>query len=144
MANYYCLMAGLPDINLSDTKPGYDMDEFTEQLQESLTSGDARLMADYFFMQRDCRNLVALLKNPDAEVKQDGNYTQEQYLDLIISAREMNFNVHRYPSFLSEFARHWAFNKDVKGYFPEDEYCTGSMTMPSKRVAMTSSADGTS
>lgn len=121
MANYYCLMAGLPEIRLSDTKPGYDMDELTEQLHESLTDRDASLMADYFFLQRDCRNLVALLKNPDAEVKLDGNYTQEQYLDLITSAREMNFNVHRYPSFLSEFARHWAFNKDVKGYFPEDE-----------------------
>ena len=121
MANYYYLMAGLPEINLSDTKPGYDMDDLTEQLHESLTKMDARLMSDYFFMQRDCRNLVALLKNPDAEVKLDGIYTMELYLDLITSAKELNFNVHRYPSFLSEFARHWAFNKDVKGYFPEDE-----------------------
>ncbi len=121
MANYYYLMSSLPEINLSDTKPGYDMDEFVEQLHESLTQGDARLMADYFFLQRDCRNLVALLKNPQAEVEQTGNYTQEQYVDLITSAREMNFNVHRYPAFMSEFARQWALSKDVKGYFPEDE-----------------------
>ncbi len=121
MADYYYLMASLPEINLSDTKPGYDMGELTEQLHEQLTKADACMMSDYFFMQRDCRNLVALLKNPEAEPKEDGNYTLEQYQDLITSARELNFNVHRYPSFLSEFARHWAFNKDVKGYFPEDE-----------------------
>lgn len=121
MANYYCLMAGLPEIRLSDTKPGYDMDELVEQLHESLTDRDARLMADYFFMQHDCRNLVALMKNPEAEVELTGNYTLEQYQDLVTSAKEMNFNVHRYPSFLSEFARQWAFNKDVKRYFPEDE-----------------------
>ncbi len=121
MANYYYLMAGLPEINLTDTKPGYDMNTLTEQLHDQLTKGDAKLMADFFFLQRDCRNLVALLKNPDAEVELTGNYTMEQYHDLMTSAREMNFDVHRYPSFMSQFARQWAFNKDVKGYFPEDE-----------------------
>lgn len=121
MANYYCLMAGLPEIELSDTKPGYDMSELTEQLCESLSDRDARLMADYFFLLRDCRNLVALLKDAQAEVELTGNYTMEQYQDLITSARELNFNVHRYPVFLSEFARHWELNKDVKGYFPEDD-----------------------
>lgn len=121
MANYYCLMAGLPEIELSDTKPGYDMSELTEQLRESLSDRDARLMADYFFLLRDCRNLVALLKDAQAEVELTGNYTMEQYQDLITSARELNFNVHRYPVFLSEFARHWELNKDVKGYFPEDD-----------------------
>lgn len=114
-------MAGLPEIELSDTKPGYDMSDLTEQLRESLSDRDARLMADYFFLLRDCRNLVALLKDAQAEVELTGNYTMEQYQDLITSARELNFNVHRYPVFLSEFARHWELNKDVKGYFPEDD-----------------------
>lgn len=121
MANYYCLMAGLPEIELSDTKPGYDMSELTEQLRESLSDKDTRLMADYFFLLRDCRNLVALMKDPQAEVELTGNYTMEQYHDLMTSARELNFNVHRYPAFLSEFARHWELNKDAKGYFPEDD-----------------------
>ncbi len=121
MANYYYLMAGLPEINLSDTKPGYDMNELVEQLHESLTDGDARLLANYFFLQRDCRNLVALLRDPKVEVPLTGNYTMDQYVDLMTSAREINFNVHRYPTFMSEFARQWAFNKEVKGYFPEDE-----------------------
>lgn len=114
-------MAGLPDIELSDTRPGYSMEELTEQMHDELYWWDARLLADYFFLLKDCRNLVTLLKDPKAEVKEDGNYTLEQYHDLIKSAREMNFNVHRYPAFMSEFARQWSFNKDKKGYFPEDE-----------------------
>lgn len=121
MANYYCLIAGLPEIDFSDSHPGYSMDELVEQLHESLTPWDARLMANFFFLQRDCKNLVGYLKDPEAELKYQGAYTKEQYKDLVKSAEEMNFNVHRYPSFLSIFAREWAFNKDKKGYFPEDE-----------------------
>lgn len=121
MANYYCLMAGLPDIKLSDTQPGYSMQNLVEELHESLTAWDARLMANYFFLQKDCRNIVSLLKNPDAEIEQFGSLTLEQYKDLIKSAQEMNFNVHRYPAFMSQFARQWEFNKDKKGFFPEDE-----------------------
>lgn len=121
MANYYCLIAGLPEIDFSDSHPGYSMDELVEQLHESLTPWDARLMANFFFLQRDCKNLVGYLKDPEAELMYQGAYTREQYQDLVKSAEEMNFNVHRYPSFLSIFAREWAFNKDKKGYFPEDE-----------------------
>ncbi|MBO5872011.1 MAG: DUF2764 family protein [Bacteroidaceae bacterium] len=121
MANYYCLIAGLPEIDFSDSHPGYSMDELVEQLHESLTPWDARLMANFFFLQRDCKNLVGYLKDPEAELMYQGAYTKEQYHDLVKSAEEMNFNVHRYPSFLSIFAREWAFNKDKKGYFPEDE-----------------------
>lgn len=114
-------MAGVPDIDIADPKPGCSMHEFLEQLQESLTSGDARLMADYFFRMRDCRNLISYLKNPEAELPYVGEYTVEQFADLVKSATEMNFNVHRYPAFLSEFARQWGYNKDKKGFFPEDE-----------------------
>lgn len=121
MANYYCLIAGLPEIDFSDSHPGYSMDELVEQLHESLTPWDARLMANFFFLQRDCKNLVGYLKDPEAELMYQGAYTKEQYHDLVKSAEEMNFNVHRYPSFLSIFAREWSFNKDKKGYFPEDE-----------------------
>ncbi len=114
-------MASAPEIHLEDTKPGCDMDEFVEQLHESLTASDARIVDDYFFLQRDCRNLVALLKNPEAEIVLDGRYTMEQYQDLMTHAREINFNVHRYPSFMSVFARQWYLNQDVKGYYPDDE-----------------------
>lgn len=120
MANYYCMIAGLPDIDLKDTKPGLSIEQMREQCEEVLTPQDKKLLF-YFFLRFDCVNLVKLLKNPEADIDQWGNFSLEQLRDLITSATELNFNVHRYPAFMSIFAREYAFNKDKAGYFPEDE-----------------------
>lgn len=120
MANYYCMIAGLPDIDLQDTKPGVGIEDMREQCEEVLSEQDKKLLF-YFFLHFDCVNLVKLLKDPEAEITQMGNFSLEQLRDLITSAREINFNVHRYPAFMSIFAREYAFNKDKAGYFPEDE-----------------------
>jgi hypothetical protein len=120
MANYYCMIAGLPDIDLQDAKPGMPVEQMREQCGEQLTSQDKKLLF-YFFLHFDCINLVKLLKNPEANIDQWGNFTLEQLQDLITSATELNFNVHRFPAFMSVFAREYAFNKDKADYFPEDE-----------------------
>ena len=120
MANYYCMIAGLPDIDLQDAKPGMTVEQMREQCVEQLTSQDKKLLF-YFFLHFDCINLVKLLKNPEANIDQWGNFTHEQLQDLITSATELNFNVHRFPAFMSIFAREYAFNKDKADYFPEDE-----------------------
>lgn len=120
MANYYCMIAGLPDIDLQDAKPGMTVEQMREQCREQLTSQDKKLLF-YFFLHFDCINLVKLLKNPEANIDQWGNFTHEQLQDLITSATELNFNVHRFPAFMSIFAREYAFNKDKADYFPEDE-----------------------
>ena len=120
MANYYCMIAGLPDIDLQDAKPGMSIEDMREQCEEVLTPSDRKLLF-YFFLHFDCINLVKLLKDPEAHIGQMGNFTIDQFRDLITSATELNFNVHRYPSFMSVFAREYNFNKDKAGYFPEDE-----------------------
>ena len=120
MANYYCMIAGLPDIDLQDTKPGLTIEDMREQCDEVLTKPDRKLLF-YFFLRFDCINLVRLLKDPEASIDQWGNFSLDQLRDLITSATELNFNVHRYPAFMSVFAREYAFNKDKAGYFPEDE-----------------------
>lgn len=120
MGNYYCLMAGLPDIALEKTKAPVTVGSLKEELADVLSDMDQKLMF-YFFLEKDCRNLTRLLKNPEAEIDPLGNMSMEQYRDLITSAREMNFNVHRYPSFMSEFAREFEFNSAKPGYFAEDD-----------------------
>ena len=114
-------MAGLPDIELADTRPGVTFEDLREQCEEQLSPGDAKLVGNYFYLRQDCLNLVRLLKNPDAQIDTWGNYSLEQLRDLITSATELNFNVHRFPAFMSIFAREYSYNKDTKGYFPEDE-----------------------
>lgn len=120
MGNYYCLVAGLPDIDLADTQPDFSFEELREWCDAELSAHDRKLIS-YFYLRLDCKNLVKLLKDPEAKVDLYGNYTLEQYQDLITSAREMNFNVHRFPSFMSVFAREYNYNKGKKGFFPEDE-----------------------
>lgn len=138
MGNYYCLMSGLPDLNLEDTKMEVGIPELREELELSLSDKDKSIVF-YFFLQNDCANVVKLLKNPNAEISNDGNFTMEQYVDLITSAKEMNFNVHRYPAFMSEFVRSYTYNNGKEGFFPEDEilyqfYQYAIKTCPSKMV----------
>ncbi len=138
MGNYYCLMAGLPDISIEDPKSGCSIAELKSECENILSEGDAKLMY-YFFLKFDCQNLVKLLKDPEAEINPNGNLSMEQYRDLITSAREINFNVHRYPAFMSIFAREYNYNKDKAGYFPEDAmmlaYYEYAMRCPNKMIA---------
>ncbi len=121
MGNYYCMMAGLPDIDLSDAKSGVSFEDLREQCDEALSSADAKLLSDYFYLCQDCKNLVRFLKDPDAGIDILGNYSLDQLKDLVTSATELNFNVHRFPAFMSVFAREYRYNKDKPGYFPDDE-----------------------
>ena len=131
-------MAGLPDLKLDDTKFEVSIPDLREELDGILSSLDKKILF-YFFLKNDCSNLVKLLKDPTAEVDDHGNFTMEQYTDLLTSAREMNFNVHRFPAFMSEFARDYAYNKDKEGYYPEDKilyqfYQYAIDTCPNKMV----------
>lgn len=133
-------MSGVPELNVSDPKPAISMKQLMEDAQQEMSHDDKGLLEKFFFMEQDCRNLVRLLKDPDAELLPGGFFTMEQYQDLITSAREMNFNVHRYPTFMSEFAREWDYNRNIEGYFPEDEiiyqyYLYGSTRCRNKFVS---------
>ena len=119
MGNYYCLMAGLPDISLNNTEKVPTIAELRDEIEIVLSDSDKKLLF-YFFLKNDCQNIVRLLKNPEATLLPNGNYTLEQYRDLITSAQEMNYNVRRYPSFMSNYAREYPYNKDKAGFFAED------------------------
>lgn len=119
MANYYCLMAGLPDIQLSDAKPQLNLLQLKEELAPVIDPKDEQLLY-YYFLRFDCENLVRLLANPEADIDERGNLSREQYEDLMRSAREINFNVHRYPAFMSVFAREYAYNSGKADWFARD------------------------
>ncbi len=121
MGYYFCLMASLPTIDLSDERPGCSLSDLREQSEVEMTDSDRKLLANYFYLRHDCINLVKLLKNPEAEIDCDGNYTREQYDDLITCAREMNLNTPEYPDFMSDFVRDYPENKEREGFYAEDE-----------------------
>ncbi len=138
MANYYCLIAGLPDVSLADAKPKRSILQLKEELEEVIDPADKKLLY-YYFLRFDCENLARLLANPDAEIDPRGNLVREQYEDLMRSARELNFNVHRYPAFMSIFAREYAYNSGKDGWFGRDAimlaYYQYARSVPNKMMS---------
>lgn len=130
MGNYYCIMAGLPELKLSDTQPGYSITELRQELQAEMGRRDATLLR-FLFLQHDCRNVVRLLRNPEAELEENGNYGRSELLELIAQADEVEVGQSRYPQFMLQFVRDYAQNHELKGWYAEDEillsyylYCT--------------------
>lgn len=138
MGNYYCLMAGLPEFNLNDRGASYTIDDFIEECSGVLSDSDKKLLF-YFFLKYDCLNLLEILQNPDAEISSYGNFSKEQYHDLITSVKEKEPYVHRFPSFMERFVREYSDNVGIVGYFPKDammlEYYKYAMECPNRMIA---------
>ena len=60
MSKYYCLIAGLPNISLDDSKLTYSVSEFRKELDGILTSCDKKLV-DLFFLKFDNKNLQEIV-----------------------------------------------------------------------------------
>jgi len=61
MSKYYCLIAGLPDITLDDTKLTYSVAEFKEELDSVLSEQDGEILR-WFFYKYDNANLLSYLR----------------------------------------------------------------------------------
>ena len=102
MTNYYCLVAGLPDLSLEDGKLNYTVANFKSELYPELSDGDKKLI-DLFYLKFDNANLLKLLKDKEAVTNTDGNYSAEELLALVASVREGDAPDKQYPSYLYEF-----------------------------------------
>ena len=58
MGKYYCLIAGLPNIALDDSKLTYSISQFRQELDGILTKADKKLI-DLFFLKFDNKNPVS-------------------------------------------------------------------------------------
>lgn len=102
MTNYYCLVAGLPDLSLEDGKLNYTVANFKSELYPELSDQDKKLI-DLFYLKFDNDNLLKLLKDKEAVTESEGNYSSEELLALISSVREGDASDKKYPSYLYEF-----------------------------------------
>ena len=57
MANYYYIIAGLPDISFDDSKAAYTVEQFREEVYSSLSSSDRKVM-DLLLLEDTCRSLI--------------------------------------------------------------------------------------
>ncbi len=126
MSEYYCLMAGVPDLQASDPKPPFTVAQFREQCDEVLTEKDKKLLAKYYYQRYDCLNVVALLQNPDEpRLNTGGSVGVDELREFISSVRESVQQVESYPRYLTKIVWQWDKRRNEEGYFPEDEALYG-------------------
>jgi len=74
--NYYCLVAGLPDLLIDWNKPGVLSPEFKNELAERLYLYDYRLV-ELLYLPYDNKNLLNLLLKQNNPFSSLGNYKEE-------------------------------------------------------------------
>lgn len=87
MSKYYCLIAGLPNISLDDSKLTYSVSEFRKELDGILTSCDKKLV-DLFFLKFDNKNLLAFSQRPDSDPDEKGSITYDEYKSLFDALKD--------------------------------------------------------
>lgn len=86
--NYYCLIAGLPDIQAEDLKISTSLFELKNELMEQLSAADADLMK-LVFAKYDNANFLAFLNNKDANLNKLGNLNTADWEQLIALLQEV-------------------------------------------------------
>ena len=80
--NYYCYIAGLPDIQIDNAKSIPAQEEILEELKPILSKGDMALL-DLLRLKYDNDNLLKFLANRDAELNPLGKLTSQDWAELI-------------------------------------------------------------
>lgn len=88
MKNYYCLVAGLPEIRVDDNKLSFSLNEFRDELEEVLTANDFAYI-ELFFRKFDNRNLLLYLNNPESEPDDRGTLTSDDFSEIIQIIKEV-------------------------------------------------------
>ena len=104
---YYYFVAGLPDFSFDSTKLPFTVSEFKEILYEELKPYDKQLI-DKYFLEADKENLLKLLLDKDAELKNSGVFSREDILSTINSLKdEVGVKNTNMPDFFEVFIKQW-------------------------------------
>lgn len=90
--NYYCYIAGLPDIQIDNAKSIPAQEEILDELKQILSKGDMALL-NLLRLKYDNDNLLKYLDNRDVELNPLGTLTTQDWtelIDLIDNSDELN------------------------------------------------------
>ena len=117
---YYCLVAGLPELTLEDSKLSYTVADFKAELYPDLSDEDRRLI-DLFYLKFDNANVLKLLKDKDAAIDSRGNYSAEELAEFISSLKDGDEVADAvFPSYLSTFISEY-FNTPAEDDFLHED-----------------------
>ena len=124
MSNYYCLVAGLPDVAFDGSKSAYTVERFKEDIYPELSAQDA-VCVDLFFLERDNANILNILRNgEDADIKLYGCYSRERLEDIISSAKNGDTPIKGVPSYIYRFFEYYIANEGNANVIWEDVIST--------------------
>ncbi|MDO4949059.1 MAG: DUF2764 family protein [Bacteroidales bacterium] len=103
--SYYCIVAGLPDMSLDDSKPTYSMDRLKDEIYPQLSAHDKGLI-DLALLQVDNRNLLALMNDKHATTEKGGLLTGEALLEMIEAVRQGDV-VKGVPGYMMRFVEQY-------------------------------------
>lgn len=104
--SYYCLVAGLPELTIDDSKLSYTVASFRDELWENLSKADKRLI-ELFYLKFDNANVLKLMADDEAtEIDGRGNYSLEELRELIATLKNGGeVSDSDYPAYLSAFVK---------------------------------------
>ena len=104
MGKYYCLIAGLPNIALDDSKLTYSISQSSQEEHGILTKADKK-QSDLSFLKFDNKNLIAHAKQPDRDPDPRGRITYDEFdaLYKALKEEEKPPKNDRMPPYIKEF-----------------------------------------
>ncbi len=120
MSNYYCLVAGLPDVAFDGNKPAYTVERFKEEIYPELSVADAECV-DLFFLERDNSNMLGIMRHGDeAVIEQYGCYSREELEEIISSAKNGDAPIKGVPSYIYRFVEYYVADEGNPNVIWED------------------------
>ena len=104
---YYYFVTGLPNVSFDSPKLPFTVAEFRAMLNNVLQPEDKALI-DRYLLKYDNDNLIALLKNGNAELSDTGVFTPQQLKEALEEASaETNFSNKNVPPYFADFIHVW-------------------------------------
>lgn len=109
--NYYCLIAGLPDIQAEDIKNSTSLAELRNELQQQLSVTDNKLL-ELIFAKYDNQNFLSFLHKNEGAFNKLGNLQTTDWEQLISLLQEVeNPKDNRLQPYITEFYRTFGHEK---------------------------------
>ncbi len=109
--NYYCLIAGLPELLVDDKKIPIALKDFKEELRVYLTEEDFKLV-ELFFLEEDNKTLLSLMSKNEPKESNTSNFSPDFIEEQLKEPETL-------PPYMCEFIEN--HNNELKKYDVSEE-----------------------
>lgn len=123
--NYYCLIAGLPEIQIEDSKIVSTLVDIKSDFVEQLSEGDADLM-NLVFAKYDNANFLAYLHDKESTLNELGNLSRTDWEQIVSLLQEIeNPKDGRISPYITSFYHLFTLEKSTNETISLDDQLAG-------------------